>query len=133
MHSALPATVVPQVQAGANDDAQRALDASVAQAHADVAGTSAYGTIDGVWVTPTPAPGKAGYYLIDGETLPGRRRTSRRRPAPNRNSRFRAVLHWRLPPQAATNSRAMCRHRAPILENSGACSQHQAIRLRWRT
>jgi hypothetical protein len=68
MHAALP----PQSAAAqARLEPQTALDQSVAQAQFGAAAGGGFGTVVGAWVTPPPAAGKPGYYLIDGETVPG--------------------------------------------------------------
>jgi hypothetical protein len=52
-------------------DPDAAIEQAVARAYRRAVGPVAYGTIDDGWYAPSPAPGRPGYYIIDGEIEKG--------------------------------------------------------------
>jgi hypothetical protein len=72
MRSSLPQSVARVGASPATaSDGEVALDQAVLRAHRNVVGTTEYGVIDGKWVAQQPAPGRPGYYIVDGEVVPG--------------------------------------------------------------
>jgi hypothetical protein len=50
-------------------DPDLAIEQAVARAYQRTVGPVRYGTVDDGWYTPSPAPGKPGYLIVDGETV----------------------------------------------------------------
>jgi hypothetical protein len=71
MRSELPPSASGVAPPGAAADQEAQLEQTVAQSHLTGGGKADYGVIDGGWYAPDPAPGQPGYYIIDGEVVPG--------------------------------------------------------------
>lgn len=71
IRSALPPGAQGAAPSQGLADPDALLEQAVVRAQGKVASTAGYTVLDDGWYQPSPAPGKPGYYLIDGEVVKG--------------------------------------------------------------
>jgi hypothetical protein len=70
LRSSLPPTTASTAVPARAVDEDSAIEHAVTQSHGEMSGSAEYGVLEGGFVPAQPAPGRLGYFLVDGEVVP---------------------------------------------------------------